>query len=79
MNKELDFLRGISPNDALRTAVAAAAAFAMMQRTEERRGEREGRPSIIYHAAIISRGPSCLIGRRETEREGGWGARAEMD
>ena len=54
---ERDFLRWISANDAL----LAIAALAMMQRKEE----RGGRPSIIYHAAII-----CLGGCGE--ERGGW-------
>ena len=63
---ERDFLRWISANDAL----LAIAALAMMQRKEE----REGRPSIIYHAAIICLG-GCgeRGGGREREEDGdGW-------
>ena len=66
---ERDFLRWISANDAL----LAIAALAMMQRKEER-GERKGRPSIIYHAAIICLG-GCGERGRGSKREGdgdGW-------
>ena len=66
MNKERDFLRGISPNDALLTA----AALAMMQRKEER--ERDDLQSFIMQRLSAAAAPHASWGRRWIERLAGF-------
>ena len=70
MNKERDFLRGISPNDALLTA----AALAMMQRKEEREKERErdDLQSFIMQRLSAAAAPHASWGRRWIERLAGF-------